>query len=78
MPRDIPGISSFLRRDLFDRIMFGWVQCMQLNLPGVSIERALANFATHYGVKEFNVKSQKTRYLRMVDEFWEDKKTVEA
>jgi hypothetical protein len=51
---------------------------MQQNLPGVSIEKAIAQFAAHYGLKDFNVVSQATRYQRMRQEFWADKKAASA
>ena len=78
MPTDTPNLTSFLRRDGQDKIMFGWIQCMQQNLPGVSIEKAIAQFAAHYGLKDLNVVSQATRYQRMRQEFWADKKSETA
>ena len=50
MPTDTPNLTSFLRRDGQDKIMFGWIQCMQQKLPGVSIENAIAHFAASLGL----------------------------
>ena len=77
MPQESSLLSAFQRRDTADKLMFGWVQAFQRALPGVSVEKALAIFATHFGIPEahFNVASQKTRYQRMLREFWDDRKT---
>lgn len=77
MPTDSTLLAAFQRRDTVDKLMFGWVQAFQRALPGVSVEKALSIFASHYGLSEadFNIPSQKTRYQRMVREFWEERKT---
>lgn len=80
-------MSSWLRRDSLDKLMFGYVLGMRSGvnraLPGVSkaeaikavsLESALAAFAKDMGLTEadFNIKSQVTRYQRMQREFYDD------
>lgn len=74
MPQANTALSAFVRRDGLDKIMFGYVQAYT-EFPGISVEKALAMFAKRYSLAEFNVASQKTRYQRMVKEFWTDKKS---
>jgi hypothetical protein len=92
MPHESPILSEFLRRDAFDLIMFGYVMGMRSGvpkvLPGVSaarapkvitLEDALVTFARDMGLapEQFNIKSQITRYNRMVKDFYKDQRTAE-
>lgn len=74
MPQGTTELSAFIRRDTFDHIMFGYVQAYT-EFPGISVEKALAQFQKRHKLKEFNIPSQKTRYQRMVREFWDDQRT---
>ena len=77
MPAESSLLTAFQRRDTIDKMMFGFVQGIQRVLPGVGVEKALAIFAKEYGLNDqhFNIQSQKSRYQRMLKEFWEDRKT---
>lgn len=87
MPHESELMSSWLRRDSLDKLMFGYVLGMRSGvnraLPGVSkeaaakavsLEAALAAFAKDMGLPEsaFNIKSQVSRYQRMQREFYAD------
>ena len=76
MPHPSSLLTAFARRDTVDKVMFGWVRAFSKALPGVSTVRALEMFAKEMGIEEgFNVESQKTRYERMLKEFYEDQKS---
>lgn len=77
MPHPSPLLTSYLRRDGLDKMMFGWVRGITRSLPGVTIERALEEFAKEFGIpkERWNISSQKRRYLAIQSEFWNDQKT---
>lgn len=74
VPHDTPMMTSFLRRDAQDKLMFGWVRATKKLLPAVSLERSLAMFAHEFGIREFNAASQRIRYQRMEKEFFEEQR----
>ena len=77
MPHPSSLLSAFARRDTVDKVMFGWVRGMTRALPGVSTARALEMFAKEMGIEDgFNVESQKTRFERMLKEFYQDQKST--
>lgn len=80
MPHDSTLLTAFIRRDGFDKLLFGWVRCGLRFLPGVSIEKSLQAFAHEFGLgpEEFNVKTQARRYRRMQHEFFEWQKGAQV
>lgn len=90
MPQEGTLLPAFVRRDAFDHIMFGYVWGVRTGvikaLPGVtpegaekaiSVEVALECFRVEFRLEpeQFNVASQRTRYYRMLREYWQDRKT---
>jgi len=72
------GLSALASRDAADKVMFGWVRGLTRCFPGISIESALETFAKEFGYgAEFNIPSQKSRYIRMQREYFEASKTVQ-
>lgn len=78
MPTASSRLSAFHRRDTSDHVMFGWVRAITRNFPGISVESALRTFQKEEGLKdsEFNVATEKTRYQRMLKDYWTDKATA--
>lgn len=77
MPHDTPVLTRFVRRDTTDKLMFGFVQGVQAALPSVGVEKALELFrsAMQIPAPDWNVKSQRIRYQRILTEYFEDKRT---
>jgi hypothetical protein len=70
------GLSAFASRDAADKVMFGWVRGLTRVFPGVSIESALETFAKEFSFgPEFNVPSQKARYMKMQRDYLDAMKT---
>lgn len=80
MPTGTDLLTPFLRRDMLDHVMFGWVRSITTAMPGVSVESALKGFQQEHNLPTdaFNVKSQKARYQRMLADYFNDQKTDHA
>jgi len=48
--------------------MYGWVSAVRHNLPSVSIEKAVAQFAKFYDLEDFNIDVGIKTYYRMLQE----------
>lgn len=77
MPTASNRLTAFHRRDTSDHVMFGWVRAITRNFPGISVESALRTFQKEEGLadEEFNVATEKTRYQRMLKDYWHNKAT---
>ena len=66
-------ISKFLERRAIDSFMFGYVDAIHTEFPGVSIRKAITMFRNRYDleVDEFNEESAYTTYNRMKAEIKE-------
>lgn len=74
-------ISKFLQRRAFDSFMFGYVDAIHTEFPGVSIRKAIEMFRKRYEleVDDFNEDNAYTTYNRMkaeIKEFDRDRKAV--
>lgn len=78
MPHGNDRLSAFQRRDTADKVMFGFVQGLQFGLPAVSVEKALEAFSSNVMKAppgSFNVESERKRYQRILEDYYEDQKT---
>lgn len=70
------AITKFHKRDSVEKIMFGWVHSLRVNIS-CSVESALKTFIKYNELdeKEFNIKSLAVTYNRMVKEYYGEQKT---
>lgn len=74
-------IKKFYRKQAFDYIFFGHINCLRFNVLNgqdieKSIDRAITNFIKYYKLEEseLDTSSLKTKYLRMFQDFMDTHK----
>lgn len=72
------GLTKFVRRQAYHSVMFGWVRALVLNLPSITVDKAVENFVTNNkvnDVQEMNKSSLVREYYRMLTESFGDEAT---
>lgn len=71
-------MDKFLKRDFYEKIMFGWVTGVRQNLPSISLDKSIDQFYKHFNLTEdvfIKKASAKRTYERMIVEFLETQKS---
>lgn len=61
------NLNKFYKRSQIDLIVFSWVQCLKLNIPSISIEKAINQCLNYYEIEGDTGRYLKT-YYRMIEE----------
>lgn len=74
------AIPKIYRRDLIEKVLFGWVQGQRVLVQSRTIEEAIRHFYKYTGFTEsdISIESAKTTYKRMVKEYYDSQKTGNA
>lgn len=69
-------VDNFLKRDFYERIMFGWLTATRYNFPGISLDKAIDQFYSYFNLNDTFMKKKSARrvYSRMLIEFQESNK----
>jgi len=67
-------LNNFYERRQQELMMFSWVQCLKLNLPTITIQKAIEQFLSYFNI-DGDVDSLRTIYYRILSDLTESEKT---
>lgn len=68
-------IPRIYKRNYEDISMFSFVEGQRMLVPAITIEQGITNYFRFCGIKDYNLKSSVSTYIRIRKEWYENAKT---